>query len=75
MIIDILRWLAVLAIAFAAGELMTKIKMPSILQQEPSESISAQEAVQSLHICPIPYVNISVLRCCLTQAYRLCLQV
>ena len=31
MIVNILRWIAVLAIAFAAGKLMTKIKMPSIL--------------------------------------------
>ena len=31
MIINIIRWIAVLAIAFAAGKLMTKIKMPSIL--------------------------------------------
>ncbi|MGN0114566.1 MAG: cation:proton antiporter, partial [Acutalibacteraceae bacterium] len=30
-IFNILRWLAVLAIAFVAGKLMTKIKMPSIL--------------------------------------------
>lgn len=28
---NILRWIAVLALAFAAGKLMTKIKMPSIL--------------------------------------------
>lgn len=31
MIINIIRWIAVLAIALAAGKLMTKIKMPSIL--------------------------------------------
>lgn len=31
MIILILRWIAVLALAFAAGKLITKIKMPSIL--------------------------------------------
>ena len=31
MIINIIRWIAVLAIAFAAGKLMAKIKMPSIL--------------------------------------------
>lgn len=31
MIFNILRWIAVLAIAFAAGKLITKIKMPSIL--------------------------------------------
>ena len=31
MIINILRWIAVLALAFAAGKLITKIKMPSIL--------------------------------------------
>ena len=31
MIINILRWIAVLALAFVAGKLMTKIKMPSIL--------------------------------------------
>ena len=31
MIICILRWIAVLALAFAAGKLITKIKMPSIL--------------------------------------------
>lgn len=31
MIINVLRWIAVLAFAFAAGKLMTKIKMPSIL--------------------------------------------
>ena len=31
MIVNILRWIAVLALAFAAGKLMTKIKMPSIL--------------------------------------------
>ncbi len=31
MIINIFRWIAVLAIAFVAGKLMTKIKMPSIL--------------------------------------------
>lgn len=31
MIINIFRWIAVLALAFAAGKLMTKIKMPSIL--------------------------------------------
>ena len=31
MIINILRWIAVLALAFIAGKLMTKIKMPSIL--------------------------------------------
>lgn len=31
MIIDVLRWIAVLVFAFAAGKLMTKIKMPSIL--------------------------------------------
>ena len=30
-IIDVLRWIAVLALAFIAGKLMTKIKMPSIL--------------------------------------------
>ncbi len=30
-IIDVLRWIAVLALAFVAGKLMTKIKMPSIL--------------------------------------------
>ena len=31
MIVNILRWIAVLALAFAAGKLMAKIKMPSIL--------------------------------------------
>ncbi len=31
MIVNILRWIAVLALAFVAGKLMTKIKMPSIL--------------------------------------------
>ena len=31
MILNIIRWFAVLAIAFAADKLMTKIKMPSIL--------------------------------------------
>lgn len=31
MIVYLLRWIATLAIAFAAGKLMTKIKMPSIL--------------------------------------------
>ena len=31
MLINILRWIAVLALAFIAGKLMTKIKMPSIL--------------------------------------------
>lgn len=31
MIINVLRWIAVLALAFVAGKLMTKIKMPSIL--------------------------------------------
>ena len=31
MIIDVLRWIAVLFFAFVAGKLMTKIKMPSIL--------------------------------------------
>lgn len=31
MFITILRWIAVLALAFMAGKLMTKIKMPSIL--------------------------------------------
>ena len=31
MIINIFRWFAVLALAFVAGKLMTKIKMPSIL--------------------------------------------
>lgn len=31
MIINLFRWLVVLALAFAAGKLMTKIKMPSIL--------------------------------------------
>lgn len=31
MIISILRWVAVLAVAFAAGKIMAKIKMPSIL--------------------------------------------
>ena len=31
MIIDVLRWISVLFFAFAAGKLMTKIKMPSIL--------------------------------------------
>lgn len=31
MIINILRWIAVLVLAFVAGKLMTKIKMPSIL--------------------------------------------
>ena len=31
MIVNILRWIAVLALAFAAGKLMTNIKMPSIL--------------------------------------------
>lgn len=31
MFINILQWIAVLAIAFIAGKLMTKIKMPSIL--------------------------------------------
>ena len=31
MTIDILRWIVVLVLAFAAGKLMTKIKMPSIL--------------------------------------------
>ena len=31
MIVNILRWIAVLALAFVAGQLMTKIKMPSIL--------------------------------------------
>lgn len=31
MTIDILRWIAVLVLAFAAGKLMTKLKMPSIL--------------------------------------------
>lgn len=30
MIVNILRWIAVLALAFAAGKLMTKIIMPSI---------------------------------------------
>lgn len=29
--LDLLRWMVVLTIAFAAGKLMTKIKMPSIL--------------------------------------------
>ena len=31
MIINILRWIATLALAFVAGKLMTKIKMPAIL--------------------------------------------
>ena len=31
MIVYLLRWIATLAIAFVAGKLMTKIKMPSIL--------------------------------------------
>ena len=31
MLINILRWIAVLALAFIAGKLMAKIKMPSIL--------------------------------------------
>ena len=31
MILDIIRWLATLALAFAAGKLMQKIKLPSIL--------------------------------------------
>ena len=31
MIINILRWIVTLIIAFVAGKLMTKIKMPSIL--------------------------------------------
>lgn len=31
MILNIFRWIAVLAFAFAAGKLMAKIKMPSIL--------------------------------------------
>lgn len=31
MMINILRWIVVLVLAFAAGKLMTKIKMPSIL--------------------------------------------
>ena len=31
MTIDILRWITVLVLAFAAGKLMTKLKMPSIL--------------------------------------------
>ena len=31
MFLNILRWLAVLAIAFLAGKLMSRIKMPSIL--------------------------------------------
>ena len=31
MILNILRWFAALVLAFAAGKLMTKIKMPSIL--------------------------------------------
>ena len=31
MFVNILRWIAVLALAFIAGKLMTKIKMPSIL--------------------------------------------
>lgn len=31
MIFDLIRWIAVLMIAFGAGKLMTKIKMPSIL--------------------------------------------
>lgn len=31
MIINLLRWIAVLGLAFAAGRLITKIKMPSIL--------------------------------------------
>ena len=31
MVIDILRWAAVLAVAFIAGKLMTKLRMPSIL--------------------------------------------
>lgn len=31
MVLNILRWIAALALAFAAGKLMTKIKMPAIL--------------------------------------------
>ena len=31
MMLDIIRWLATLALAFAAGKLMHKIKLPSIL--------------------------------------------
>lgn len=31
MIMNLFQWLVVLALAFAAGKLMTKIKMPSIL--------------------------------------------
>lgn len=31
MVINILRWIAVLALAFLTGKLMTKIRMPSIL--------------------------------------------
>lgn len=31
MMIHVLRWLAVLVLAFTAGKLITKIKMPSIL--------------------------------------------
>ncbi len=31
MLLNILRWISVLALAFVAGKLMTKIKMPSIL--------------------------------------------
>ena len=31
MILLVLRWIAVLALAFAAGKLMAKIRMPSIL--------------------------------------------
>ena len=31
MMIHVLRWLAVLVLAFASGKLITKIKMPSIL--------------------------------------------
>lgn len=31
MLLNVLQWIAVLVIAFAAGKLMTKLKMPAIL--------------------------------------------
>lgn len=46
MLTDLMRWIAVLAIAFAAGKLMTKIKMPSILGWLIAGMIFGPHAVQ-----------------------------
>lgn len=46
MVVDILRWAAVLAIAFIAGKLMTNLRMPSILGWLIAEMLLGPHAVR-----------------------------